>query len=760
MCLSPCSVLAAEGGASADPGVSDVISESAVGADADREATADPDRESAEAADSASGTAAEADVDREPSADLDTKPAEAADSASEPAAGADADEEAADSDSEPVADQDDQGEIIEAPDLEGYLELTRPDLDGASFDVNKNTGRITGTEDDLSFDETFDTSFKKVKGSRKRVVNAINGTEGYQVTGTTGSKVHVMSDYSLGRVIVSDEVKDTYGAETAVVYDGESLLTYGTEEKTKQGFDRLTRQFGADKVAMDFVITLDDTVIDDMEAQGADPAELSTPAPDPENPKNPSDPADPADPSEITAHGWGTGSMYLDYQMKKYENSDRDVVIAVLDTGINEEHEIFSDTTISEDSMNFINPEESINDDHGHGTMVSGVIAESTTSNVELLVLKMLQKSSEGGTPATSWANTEKALYYAAEQGVDIINLSLGAAYSAEHCARMDSVLSEIASQGILICAASGNSGGSDIGNMEDGKRFYPADSPYTIAVGAVMPNLQRVYFSNYGENLDFTAPGAALELADYSDEAGYVTNVGGTSFACPYICAAAAFLLMGEEENSTDTVYGQLVQIADDLGEPGRDIYYGNGMPNFLNEALLAPVEMTVKPTVKVSTAKYTYDGKVKRPGVTVTYDGRALTSYEVSYPDESPAVGKHKVVVTLVGNYTDTVNVSTSFQIVPAPVTMGKKGISLYSSANKVTLRWSKSQGTYQIKFATNKNFKKAKTYNASTNSKTITGLKHGKTYYFKIRAVKKVGGKKYYSPWSTSYWVTNAM
>ena len=155
------------------------------------------------------------------------------------------------------------------------------------------------------------------------------------------------------------------------------------------------------------------------------------------------------------------------------------------------------------------------------------------------------------------------------------------------------------------------------------------------------------------------------------------------------------------------------------------------------------------------LSTAKYTYNGKVKKPNVTVTYETSTLekgTDYTVSYTGSCKNVGKYKVIVKGAGDFEGmktlyfTINPkSTSL----STLTAAKKGFNA---------KW-KKQATqtsgYQIMYATNSKFTSGKkTITVSSNktiSKKITKLKAKKKYYVKVRTYKKVGSTKYYSSWS---------
>ena len=167
-------------------------------------------------------------------------------------------------------------------------------------------------------------------------------------------------------------------------------------------------------------------------------------------------------------------------------------------------------------------------------------------------------------------------------------------------------------------------------------------------------------------------------------------------------------------------------------------------------------------RPTsITLSKTAYTYDGKVKKPSVTVK-DSKGKTiaagNYTVSYSSGRKAVGAYTVTVKFKGNYSGTKKLS--FKINPpttslSKVTAGKKAF---------TASWKKqaAQTTgYQLQYSTDKNFKKNnKTVTVSNNKTTKTTVKKltaKKKYYVRIRTYKTVGKTKYYSSWSKAKTVT---
>lgn len=163
---------------------------------------------------------------------------------------------------------------------------------------------------------------------------------------------------------------------------------------------------------------------------------------------------------------------------------------------------------------------------------------------------------------------------------------------------------------------------------------------------------------------------------------------------------------------------------------------------------------------TVSLSSTKYTYDGKVKKPTVIVKdkQGNKVSTSnYTVTYPDGRKYVGKYTVKISFKGAYTGTA--SRSFTIVPKGTTIS----SLSAVSKGFSVKWNKqpTQSTgYQIRYSTKSNMSSAKTVTVSKNStlsKKITGLTAGKKYYVQVRTYKTVSSTKYYSSWSGTKSVT---
>jgi len=156
-----------------------------------------------------------------------------------------------------------------------------------------------------------------------------------------------------------------------------------------------------------------------------------------------------------------------------------------------------------------------------------------------------------------------------------------------------------------------------------------------------------------------------------------------------------------------------------------------------------------------KLSYTSYTYNGKVKKPTVTVKgSDGKIISSkhYTVTYAAGRKNVGKYKVTIKFKGNYSGTKTIY--FTIKPPKTTVSS--LTAYTKKLRVNITKKSSQVTgYQIQYSTSKKFSSYKTKTVTsckTTSAYLTGLKTKTTYYVRVRTYKTVNGKKYYSDWSS--------
>lgn len=218
-------------------------------------------------------------------------------------------------------------------------------------------------------------------------------------------------------------------------------------------------------------------------------------------------------------------------------------VIAVLDTGIayeyyeDEKYEYERapdfDDIVFVDGYDAVNDDYHPNDDNGHGTFVCGVIAQSTNNSTgvasigfdcKIMPVKVLGEYQSGDV-----ASLVEGIYFAVDNGADVINCSLGFSWFYSH--------SEILAEAVTYAATSGTVLVGSAGNDELPYVKFPAAYNEFIAVGASLPedefgNLLLADYSNYGVAVDVVAPGGDSEDRDedYYPEAVIAESFDGGS--------------------------------------------------------------------------------------------------------------------------------------------------------------------------------------------------------------------------------------
>jgi subtilisin family serine protease len=223
----------------------------------------------------------------------------------------------------------------------------------------------------------------------------------------------------------------------------------------------------------------------------------------------------------------------------------KEIVVAVIDTGIDEQHPYLSENIVGSDKKkakqaNFgvdvshqpvisYNPK----DTHGHGTHVAGII-KSIAPQVRILPIKFYQANAKGNENLKA---TLFALKYAIEANVDIINYSAGGPYpSAEELA----LLKQAEAKGILVVAAAGN----DAHNIDQKSHtYYPAAYHLANMISVTAHNQQGKILksSNWGKNLvDISAPGEQILSSLPNNKQGEMT---GTSQATAFVTGVAVLI-------------------------------------------------------------------------------------------------------------------------------------------------------------------------------------------------------------------------
>jgi serine protease len=266
-----------------------------------------------------------------------------------------------------------------------------------------------------------------------------------------------------------------------------------------------------------------------------------------------------------------TGCAYADYQ--KYRMAP-DLATAQIQPG-----------------WDFVNNDGYPNDDNGHGTHVATTLVSPVNDGIgiagvapgcTIMPIKVLGADASG-----TYANIAAGMRYAADQGAQIINLSLTGTNAS---AVLQDALEYATAKGCLIVAAAGNESRFGVG--------YPARYPQCIAVGATRFDGQLAAYSDRGWGLTLVAPGGDTTLDQNGDgfpdgilaetfdpKKGYDSFAyyfyAGTSMAAPQVSGAAALALSVNPYLDPTGLRQTLISTATHVGRTGWSPTYGYGLVN-----------------------------------------------------------------------------------------------------------------------------------------------------------------------------------
>jgi thermitase len=256
------------------------------------------------------------------------------------------------------------------------------------------------------------------------------------------------------------------------------------------------------------------------------------------------------------------------------------IMLSVLDTGVDYDHPDLDGGKVRTDiDWDFYNNDDDAMDDHGHGTHCAGILGADTDNGVgvaglnwlcQILPLKVLNNSGAG-----YYSDIADGITYATDHGAKVLSLSLGGpSWSSAMVGAVDYAYSN----NVIIVAASGNDYAQ--------KLVYPAAYNEVIMVGASDSNDDRAVFSNYNTELDVMAPGVNIYSTLWDNT---YANMSGTSMATPHVAGLAGLILARNPSLNNEEIRQISRQFADDIENPGWDIYSGYGRINAYQSVLNA---------------------------------------------------------------------------------------------------------------------------------------------------------------------------
>lgn len=265
----------------------------------------------------------------------------------------------------------------------------------------------------------------------------------------------------------------------------------------------------------------------------------------------------------VDSLSWGVSTVGTEAYYSQTKYAVGSAVVAVIDTGIDYEHEMFSGRIYG--GYDFYFNDGYCEDTQGHGTHVASTVIDVAGGNKNIKVMPLKVFGHEDSCASSTVA---EAIKYATDNGANVINLSLG----GQHRSEVEQEAIDYAnSRNVTVVASAGNES-IDMEHTE----YSPGGLNGVITVSNVTQNLTLSGSSNYGYGvIEFGAPGTNIKGAKAGG--GYCVK-SGTSMAAPHVAGVYALVKSIHPNKTTDEITSALQKNATHKGNPK---YFGAGIIN-----------------------------------------------------------------------------------------------------------------------------------------------------------------------------------
>lgn len=402
---------------------------------------------------------------------------------------------------------------------------------GADVGYNDDTQTVTVENEDTVIAMTIGESEMQVNGQSVSLLNAPEIKEDRtmlpvrdvaealdcEVEWDGDSQTAIFTrDYQTKRIIVQSEEADTEGAVDTIIADGKTIVQFDSIDDAK-------------------------ACVNANQEKGiiAEPDYIR----------------------KVQSLSWGADMIGGDAYNSQTKYAQGSATVAVIDTGIDYNHEMFRDRIFG--GYDFYYGDNYSEDERGHGTHVTSTIIDIAGGNPNIKIMPLKVFGTENRCSSLVVA---EAIRYAADNGADVVNLSLGGQHRSYE---EQDAINYANSKNLAVVASAGN----ESLNLEK-YDYSPGGLDGVITVSALDENGNIASYSNFGNGIiEFAAPGTGINGAKLGG--GYCVK-SGTSMASPHVAAVYALAKAVHSDMSMDEITSALQKNAI---KKNNSIYFGSGV-------------------------------------------------------------------------------------------------------------------------------------------------------------------------------------
>jgi len=418
------------------------------------------------------------------------------------------------------------------------------------------------------------------------------------------------------RIIVSsntnEPLNNDYGAVSKLEgYNGIHILQYESDLESDYAYNAFLNQEDINYVEYDEIIELDELI---------------------ENENN----AEKPDSQFNTNYGLSYGATTVHSAdaigaIQDANLTERTVVVAVIDTGVDASHPFFQidnehSRILPSNRPKDNNPSNEISK-YDHGTHVAGIIIDNTPLNVKIRSYNYFYYHNYTDSIVTSKTSLYSEIELAVYENVDVINLSLS---GKGHSQFVESSIYNAIQNNIIVVSSAGN-------NNNSVSNYYPANIESLITVSAT-DSLDKPWINNesvgtnFGPGVDISAPGAVINS---TIPGGSYTTKTGTSMSAPFVSASCAIIKCVDKSINCATA-STIITSQANIPLEWNNTKYGAGIVDFYSMLEHSALRITAPRITVGSNGKYSITSNINNVKYYYTLDGSEPTRNSRLYTGE----------------------------------------------------------------------------------------------------------------------------